>query len=127
MKTTNGLTVSDVAISQARQCGITGDVRSRVLGFARSAVPQQHEVGNCIYGPYVMLVTGGVVRSFTMTGPRLVDRRAPHECKLCGGYMVIVVDKRIEGGYGRAAHPCPRAFNADAPLCDTLVKRKPPQ
>ena len=124
---TTNLTVSDVAVSQARQCGIMGDTASRVLGLARSAVSTQHEVGNLVYGPYVMLVTGGVVRSFTMIGPRLRSKRAPHECKLCDGYMVVVVDKRIKGGQGRAAHPCPRAFDPEAPLCDEKLKRTPPR
>lgn len=125
MRKTTPLEVSPVAVIQARQCGITGDVESRVRGLARSSMPAEHETGNRIYGPYVMLVTGGVVRSFSMIGPRRVDERQPPECKLCQGYMVLVVDKRDGRGYGKAAHPCPRAFDPSAPLCDTLTTRRP--
>lgn len=123
MDRTTPIEVTEVALSQARQCGLQGDVRSRVIGLARSSVPTEHQVGNRVYGPFVMRVSNGVVQSFTMIGPRVMDERPVHDCKLCQGYMVLVVDKRGSGEYGKAAHPCPRAHDPTAPLCDTLVKR----
>lgn len=119
------ITVSATAITQARHAGLTGDVEARVRGFAAASVPSTHQIGNRAYGPFVMLMRGPHVVAFSFIGPRVIDERAPHECKICQGLMVKTVKSGLNGKEGTAARPCPRAFNPDAPLCDTLVKRIP--
>lgn len=119
------ITVSRNAIRQAKTSGLTGDVESRLKGLYAFSAPVDLEVGNAAYGPFVMLVRGNTILSFTRTGPQEVDERDVSECKLCAGLMVRVKQETLNGQVGRVARPCPRALNPDAPLCDTLVKRNP--
>lgn len=111
--------VSRTAIQQARQCGFLGDTEARIRGFFAHSVRTQHQVGNRIYGSYVMQVTSEGIVSFTMLGPRPTDDRPVHACKLCEGLTILKY--RNDAGQV-SARPCPRAFNPTAPLCDTQRK-----
>ena len=110
------ITVSDVAVRQARQCGFNGDVLNRIKGIAVAAVPTNHEIGNLAYGDFVLMARGSHIVAFTMIGPQIEDRRAVHECKLCRGLTII----KTKGPGGIVTRACPRAYNHDAPLCDTF-------
>lgn len=116
------ITVSQNAVRQARTSGLTGNVEARLKGLYAFSVPVDLEMGNAAYGPFVMLVQGNTILSFTRTGPIEVDERPVDECKLCAGLMVRVKEERVNGQVGRVARPCPRALNPDAPLCDTQVR-----
>lgn len=113
-------TVSEAAIRQARQCGFHGDTAARVRGIAANSAPTPHANGNAAYGPFVLLLQGTHVAAFTMIGPQIVDDRPLSACKLCRGLMTIPVRAMLDGKEGMAHRPCPRAFDDQAPLCDTL-------
>jgi hypothetical protein len=119
------ITVSANAIRQGRSCGLWGDTEARVRGLARAATPTQHNAGNLAYGPFVLHMRGAQVLSITMVGPRTPDNRAVSACKLCRGLMITRVRTTIDGKEGYASRPCPRAFDATQPLCDTLKRRQP--
>lgn len=116
------ITVSVDAIRQGRSCGLYGDTEARVRGLAAAAVPTTHPAGNRAYGPFILYVRGRQVLSVTLVGPRSVDTRQVSECKMCGGLMVRRIRTIIDGKEGEASRPCPRAFDAAKPLCDTLEK-----
>lgn len=119
MRTAADYSVSDVAVRQARGCGIWGDTEARVRGIAAFSTPMQHASGNAAYGPFVLLLKGTHVLAFTMVGPQPVDDRPVTACKLCRGLMTLPVRASIEGREGTAHRPCPRAYDTTKPLCDT--------
>jgi len=113
------ITVSDNAVRQARQCGLVGDVESRIRGFIAASAPTAHETGNRAFGQFIMLTRGNLVVSFSMIGPRVIDERPVHMCRICQGHTTLIT----KGKHGNLSRPCPRAFNPDAPLCDTLGRK----
>jgi len=115
--------VSPIAISQARHCGFSNDTENRVRGIAAAATNTFHSMGNKVFGSYVLHMPADTVLSFSMIGPIVVDERPVQECKICKGLMLQTVKRDMNGKYGTATRPCPRAFNREAPLCDTLVKK----
>lgn len=114
----NHLNVTKTAERQARQCGFTGDVCARVRGLVAHSVPTTHETGNRAYGPFLMLVRGQDVLSFSMIGPRFVDRRPVSACKLCEGLMIRTYEVDFNGKRSRVSRPCPRVLDPTLPLCD---------
>jgi len=115
----NEYTVSDIAVRQARACGIYGDAAARLRGLAAFASPTTHRAGNAAYGPFVLLLQGKHIASVTMIGPKAVDDRPVSQCTLCGGMMTRPVTTYLDGKEGTARRPCPRAFDNTKPLCDT--------
>jgi hypothetical protein len=115
----NEITVSEIAIRQARQCGFYNDTEARVRGIAASSAPTPHSSGNASYGPFVLLMRGNHVLSFTMIGPQMVDERPVSACKICRGLMTIPVRTVMDGQDGVSQRPCPRAFDGAKPICDT--------
>lgn len=120
----NEFTVSQAAIIQARACGFYTHAEARLRGIAAKAVPSYSPSGNATYGPYVLLLQGRHVLAITLIGPHPVDDRPVSACQLCGGMMTRPKQMMIEGKEGVAYRPCPRAFDASQPLCDTLEKTK---
>lgn len=113
------ISVTEDAVRQGRQCGLMGDIEARVIGLAARSMPSNHPAGNRVYGPYVLHMRGSTVVSVTLVGPRPVDARPVSECKLCHGMMSLPCRVTINGAEGIAHRPCPRAFDASQPLCDT--------
>lgn len=117
------LTVSDNAIRQARACGFWENTEARVRGIAAQSAPTTHPSGNVAYGPFILLLRGTQVVSFTMLGPQTIDERPVSACKICRGMMTITIATPIEGREGLAQRPCPRAFDNTQPICDTIKRR----
>lgn len=124
MSLSSEYTVSDVAILQARSCGFYTNAEARLRGLASQAAPTMHPAGNAAYGPFVLLMKGKHVLSITMIGPQPVDDRPVTACKLCEGLMTRPIRTLLEGREGLAYRPCPRAFDASKPICDTMEKIK---
>jgi len=123
MSQQSDITVSEAAISQARQCGFWNNPEARVRGLAALSTPIAHPSGNAAYGPFVLLMRGSHVAAITMIGPQATDDRPVSACKICRGIMTRPYRTILEGKEGVAHRPCPRAFDNTKPLCDTLEKK----
>ena len=120
MSTLSQITVSDVAIRQAKALGFRTDTEARVRGIAAHAAPIPHPQGNAAYGPFILLIRGNRVEAFSVTGPQVVDDRPVSACLICKGLMTIPVRSVMDGKEGIAHRPCPRAFDHQQPICDTV-------
>lgn len=122
MKSRHQITVSSAAVRQGKACGLRGDVEARVKGLAAVAMPAKHPAGNSVYGPYVLHIRGTHVLSIILTGPVTVDSRSVGDCSYCHGLMSRKYVTTLEGKEGVAYRPCPRAYDASKPLCDSVSK-----